>query len=227
MEQVIPPPTAAARRYTPAEYLRISDATDQRLDYWDGVILDRNGNPVQFGPRGEVLDMAGASPNHGLISSNVGGEVRSRLKGTPCDVRDGSVQVRLGPGGRGAHPDVVVCCGEVQLDPESRTGPVILNPRLVFEVFSPSTEVYDRLRKAEGYRAIESLQEYVFVSQDEPRVETYYRSTDGVWSFGPTVTDPAASVHLRSVGVDLPLAEVYARVAFPPPAIMGQPGSPA
>ena len=56
----------------------------------------------------------------------------------------------------------------------------------------------------------------MLISQDEPRVETFYRNADGVWSFGPTVTDLAGSVHLRSIGVDLPLAEVYARVAFPP-----------
>jgi hypothetical protein len=55
----------------------------------------------------------------------------------------------------------------------------------------------------------------VLVSQDEPRVETYYRSAEGIWSFGPTVTDLSGTVHLRSVGIDLPMAEVYARVAFP------------
>ncbi len=219
MEQLAPPPPPAPRRYTPQEYRRICDSTDVKLDWWDGIITDRAGNPLAFGPLGDVLDMAGATPDHGRIASSVNRELGNRLKGGPCGVMDSSVQVRLGPTGRGAHPDVLVCCGELQLDAESATGPVVLNPRLVVEVLSPSTEHYDRTRKADGYRDIESLQEYVFVVQGEPRVEVYHRSADGVWSFGPTVTDPAASVHLRSVGVDLPMAEVYAGVVFPPASV--------
>ena len=192
MEQPIPTPTV--RRYTLAEYGRLCDQTDQRLDYWDGVIVDRNGNPVQFGPLGDILDMAGAMPNHGRIVANVSGEMRNRLKGGPCEVLDSSVQVRIGTEGRHAHPDVTVCCEPLQMDPDSDAGPAILNPRLVFEVLSPSTQNYDTTRKADGYRDVASLQEYVFVWQDEPRVATYYRSADGVWSFGPTETDLAKSI---------------------------------
>jgi Uma2 family endonuclease len=213
MEQAIPAPTL--RRYTPEEYRQICERTDQRLDYWEGIVTDQAGSPIQFDPLGEVLDMAGAQPEHGLIAMNIGGELRGRLKGGPCQVLDASIQVRLGRTDRHAHPDVTVCCDELQMDDDSPGGPAILNPKIVFEVLSPSTESYDRKRKTEGYRQIDALQEYVLVDQDEPRVETYYRSADGVWSFGPTVTDMAGSVHLRSIGVDLPMAEVYARIKFP------------
>jgi Uma2 family endonuclease len=215
MEQLAPPPSSGPRRYTPAEYRRICDSTDQLLDYWEGIITDRTGKPIQFSLSGEVLDMAGATPDHGRIGANISGELRQRCKGGPCEVLDSSVAVKLGQRRKNAHPDVTVCCEEVRLDETSDAGPVILNPKLVFEVLSPSTQNYDMTRKADGYREIESLQEYVFVWQDEPRVETFYRSAEGVWLIGGAVTDLAASVRLRSVGLELPLAEVYARVKFP------------
>ncbi len=214
MEQSIAP--SSSRRYTLAEYDRICDGTDARLDYWEGVITDREGTPITFDPAGRVLDMAGASPDHGRIEQNIAAEVRLRLRGTPCEGFGPSVQVRLGRQRLYAHPDYTVVCGEVQLDPDQRNGRSIPNPRLVFEVLSPSTQDYDRNAKAEGYREVASLQEYVLVSQDRPRVEVFYRSADDVWSFGRPVTDLSASVHLRSVDVDLPMAEVYARVVFPP-----------
>ncbi len=218
MEQLAPPPSALPRRYTKAEFRLISDSTDQLLDYWDGIITDRAGNPIQFGASGLVLDMAGATPNHGRVGSNVNRAVGNRLDGGPCEVLDSSVQVRIGHEGRCAHPDVTVCCEALRMDPDESAGPVILNPKLVFEVLSPSTQNYDTTRKADGYREIASLQEYVFVWQDQPRVETYYRSADGVWSIGGAVTDLAGSVRLRSVGIELPLVELYARVTFPPAA---------
>ena len=215
MEQLAPPPSPTPRRYTLEEYGRVCDTTDQLLDYWEGVITDRAGNPIQFDVAGEVLDMAGATPDHGRIAANISGELRQRFKGGPCEVMDASIQVRIGNQGRRAHPDVTACCEALEMDPDTSAGPVILNPRLVFEVLSPSTQNYDTKRKADGYREVRALQEYVFVWQDEPRVETFYRSADGVWSIGGAVTDLAGSVRLRSVGVELPLAEVYARVVFP------------
>ena len=168
-----------------------------------------------------MLEVAGSTLEHGRIAANVGGEVGNRLKGRPCGVLDSSVQIRLGSSGRHAHPDVTVVRDPVQMDVDTPIGPVLVNPRLVFEVLSPTTENYDRTRKADRYREIESLQEYVFVWQDQPRVETYYRNVDGVWSIGGAATDLAGPVRLRSIDVDLPLGEVYARMAFPPPTLDG------
>lgn len=218
MEQLAPPTPSSPRRYTPAEYRRICDSTEQLLDYWDGIITDRAGNPIQFNVAGEVLDMAGATPDHGRIASNLSREVGNRLKGGPCETLDASVKIRLGSSKKNAHPDVTVCCDGVQLDEESDRSPVILNPRLVFEVLSPMTLNYDTTKKADGYRAIESLQEYVFVWQNEPRVQAQWRETDGGWVIGDVATGLSGSVRLRSIGVELPLAEVYARVTFPPEA---------
>jgi Uma2 family endonuclease len=91
-----------------------------------------------------------------------------------------------------------------------------VNPRLLVEVLSPSTELRDRTRKAEAFRQVPSLQANLLISQEEPRVEPYYRSSDGIWSFGTAVTDPGGIVPLPWIGIELPMAEVYARVVVPP-----------
>ena len=90
-----------------------------------------------------------------------------------------------------------------------------MNPRLIVEVLSPSTEAYDRGDKFDGYREIESLEEYVLVSQVSPHVQTFLRQKDGMWLFGASAGIDAIA-KLVSLGVELPLREVYAQVEFPP-----------
>ena len=113
------------------------------------------------------------------------------------------------------HPDVTVICGDAELDPDDARGETIVNPRLIVEVLSPSTEAYDRAKKFRRLMRRPSLQEYVLVAQDEPWVESLYRHPDGVWRMIPAF-GLDQSIRLESIGVDLPLAEVYAGVKFPP-----------
>ena len=101
---------------------------------------------------------------------------------------------------------MTVVCGPLIRDPDDKSGNAVLNPTVVFEVLSPSTERYDRTLKFERYRGIDSLREHVLIAQDEPLVTTHYLSDGGVWSFGPTAKGLDATVRLTSLGVDLPLA---------------------
>lgn len=188
------------RRFTIDEYLRRERDSVGKNEYDDG----------------EILAMAGATRVHVLIATNVVVALGNRLRGKPCVPYTSDLRVRLPDRPRFVYPDVSVICGEPLADPDDAAGETYLNPRLIVEVLSPSTERYDRREKFDRYRRVESLREYVLVAQDAPRVEAYYRGPDGTWAF-----DVAAGIDavakLRSLKVDLPLAEVYANVSFPPP----------
>lgn len=185
------------RRYTVEEYLRIERDTTERHEFRDG----------------EILAMSGGSVRHSLIIANAGREIGNRLKGKPCRVYDSNLRVRVARRTLYSYPDITVVCGSPVVDPDDRGGETVINPHLVVEVLSPTTEGYDRRSKFDRYRQIESFREYVLVSQDTPRVEAFFRRDDGTWTF-----DVAAGVEavarLRSLDIDLPLGEVYAGVEF-------------
>lgn len=189
----------AKRRYTVDEYLRIERDSLEKHEFDDG----------------EILAMAGATRVHVLIASNVVGELRNRLRGKPCIPYSSDLRIRLSGRPKYVYPDVTVICGQPIADPDDRKGESFLNPRLVVEVLSPS-EQYDRRTKFDRYRQVESFREYVLVSQDAPRVETFYRQPDGTWAFD-VATGAGAVARLRSLDVELPLDEVYVGVEFPPP----------
>jgi len=113
--------------------------------------------------------------------------------------------------GNCCYPDVTVVCGPVEYArPDRRT--TIINPQVVIEVASPSTEARDIGEKFDDYRQIPSLQEYFLVSQDRLRVQGFYRQNDGVWAFGPSYTEVSQSVKFRSLAVEIPMVEIYAGV---------------
>jgi Uma2 family endonuclease len=188
-------------RYTPEEYLcRERDATE-RHEYYHG----------------EVFAMAGGSPDHSLICSNVNREIGNRLKGTPCRAYESNLRVRVPRTTLYTYPDVSVICGERQFDLLDTNRETVLNPALIVEVLSPSTESWDRGGKFQNYRQIESLREYVLVSTDKPLVETFLRQPDGTWNYTPTAGRDARAA-LRSLGIELPAAEIYDGVDLPAPA---------
>jgi len=114
------------------------------------------------------------------------------------------------------HPDASVVCAEPEFDPESPATTTLLNPKVLVEVLSSSTESCDRGKKLEKYIRIPSLEQYVLISQDEPRVDTYLRHSDGSWTFN-IATGIGASVSFRSLNIAIPLAEIYTGIDFPPP----------
>jgi Uma2 family endonuclease len=158
---------------------------------------------------GDIYAMAGGTLRHGLLSLNVGAELRAQLRDRPCRVFNSDVRVRVLETGLATYPDVSVVCGKVALDPEDENS--LANPVVLVEVLSPSTESYDRNAKFAHYRRIPSLREYVLISQDEQHIEHYRRNEDGTW----TLRDvrPPGAVELASIGCSLSLAELY-RGAF-------------
>lgn len=205
MEQLAP----AAEPYrfgTVADYLALDHAPEGKYEYF--------GDPSHPG-RGEIVAMAGSTSFHALITVNVSGELRQRMKGTPCRAYSPDKRIVIPRHPTYTYPDVSVICGPEQPDPRNPESVASANPRLLVEVLSPSTESNDRSRKFKRYLQVPSLQEYVLVSQDEPRVEVYFRQPGGSWLFSFYV-GLAAVAPLRSVDVDLPLAEVYLNVTFPP-----------
>jgi len=157
--------------------------------------------------------MSGGTVRHSLICANVSGTLRSLIKGGPCRVFDSNLRVRIRRRGLYSYPDVTVICGKAAFDEDDSSGESVINAQLVVEVLSPSTESFDRKQKFDQYRDIPSFQEYVLVSQETARVESYARQPDGSWSFD-VANELSAKILLRSIQVELPLAEVYSGVDF-------------
>lgn len=187
--------------YTPAEYYALERAATYKSDYY----------------KGEIFAMAGGTAVHSLITANVTRELGNGLKGRPCAAYESNLRIRVKATGLRTYPDASVYCGPLEFDPDDSGVQTAMNPTVVFEVLSESTEAYDRGFKAENYRLIESLKAYVLVSQKSPHVEVYERQADGSWNLREykRLEDSAP---IPATGVSLPLAEVYARVEFPPPA---------
>ena len=158
---------------------------------------------------GEVFAMTGASVEHNAIVGNILGQLWTQMKGRPCHVYANDLKVRIRTADAGKYPDLIALCGEHEFQDGRRD--VLLNPSLICEVLSDSTEAYDRGNKFAIYRQIPSLREYLLVSQQRVLVELYSRGDDGRW----TLSDYSAltdSVPLASVGCTLALAEVYDKV---------------
>jgi Uma2 family endonuclease len=192
---------APVRHYTPEEYYRLEEAADYKSDYYDG----------------EIFAMAGGSPAHSLIVINIGRELSSQLKGKPCATYDPNMRLKVVATGLRTYPDVSVYCGPLEYDPQDVSRQTLTNPTVLFEVLSPTTELYDRNVKGWHFRRIESLQALVLVAQDKPRAEAYFRQTDGTWALRD-VEGLEESLSLPLINVTLKLREIYDRVDFSTPA---------
>ena len=181
--------------YTPEQYVELEETSEFRGEYLSG----------------QIFAMADGSPEHSAICNNIGGEMRSLLRGGPCAVFNSDLRVTIMQSGLMTHPDVTVVCGEQHRHPLDKHS--IINPTVLFEVLSPTTEAYDRGEKWAHYRRLDSLQEYILVSQNKARVEQYVRQDDDSWKF-IAVDGLEASLFLPSLGCSLPLSEVYDRVAL-------------
>lgn len=179
----------------PDEYLAAERLAETRSEYIDGV----------------VCAMPGASLNHIQITSNITAELSIQLRSRPCRVLAIDLKVRLPESQKFFYPDLSVVCGEPQFHDERRD--IILNPLLVVEVLSPSTEAFDRGTKFQAYQTLESLKEYVLVSQDKPLIEQFVRQADGKWTYSASA-GLESSLSLPSVECALNLSAVYDKVEF-------------
>ena len=161
---------------------------------------------------GRIYAMSGGTPKHSAIGSNIGREMGNLLKREPCQVYNSDLRVGIMPLDVETYPDVTIVCGEPHLNPFDKNS--IINPAVIFEVLSPSTERYDRGEKWAYYRRLDSLQEYVLVSQDKPQVEQYVRQESGLWTYAAVEGLETTSV-LSVLGITLALSEIYDKITFP------------
>jgi Uma2 family endonuclease len=187
------------RKLTEAEYLEIERRSETKHEFVDGM----------------MVAMAGASPMHVLLVTNLVGELGSQLKAREPTVYGSGLRVKIQKSGRFTYPDVAVVCGRLELGTEQRD--VLLDPRVLIEVLSESTKDYDQGEKFEQYRSIPSFTEYLLVAQDRHHVEHHVRQKDGRWLFEET-DSLADSVVLESIDCRLALAEIYAKVRFSEPS---------
>lgn len=155
--------------------------------------------------RGEVFAMAGGTLEHARLVLSVGSELRASLRGRPCGVFSSDLRIKVQETGLSTYPDVSIVCGK----PETLAGDphAIVNPIVLVEVLSDSTEGYDRGEKFAHYRRIPSLREYVLVSQREPRIEVHRLNENGRWELYEAVA--GESIALTSLGCQLSVDEVY------------------
>ncbi len=190
--------------YTIEEYLNFERANDERYAYFDG----------------EISLMAGESDKHGIISTNLVVDVGVQLKGKKCQVRSKDAKVQTGgfkldtksKKGVFSYPDLLVVCGEVEYHDKHQD--IIFNPKVIIEVLSDSTELFDRSVKFTRYKMFNpTLNDYILVSQDKPMVEHFIRQDDKSWKvFTYLGLDEVFTVD--SIECELKMSEIYDRVNF-------------
>jgi Uma2 family endonuclease len=185
------------KRYTPQEYYALERAAEYKSEYY----------------KGEIFAMSGGTARHSLISANIAGEARQRLKGKPCKAYESNLRLKVVATGLRTYPDVSVYSGTLQFDDEDPGAETATNPTVLFEVLSKTTEGYDRGRKADRYRQVETLRAYVLVSQAQPQVEIYQRQPDGNWLLH-VEKGLQAVLAIPAIGIELPLLEIYDGVDF-------------
>ena len=179
--------------------------------------LERKSNYKSEFLAGQIYAMSGGSPKHSRIGANLIKKIGNQLEEGPCHVYTSDLKVRTTAQGLFAYPDVTVVCGNLIFHDEEED--IIVNPTLLVEVLSRTTEAYDRGRKWAQYQSIASLQTYVLVAQDMARIEQYTRQPDDTWLLS-TVAGMDRSIYLASIDCTLALSEVYAGVDFnPPPSV--------
>ena len=179
------------REYTPEEYLALEEKAEYRSEYENG----------------EIIAMAGGSLDHARIISNIDRLFGNKLK--TCESFTTDVKVRVENYRKFYYPDVLVICGKPEF--YQKRSDTITNPILIVEVLSDSTEAKDRGEKFAAYQTLETLQEYVLVSQDKAKVEQFRREDDGSWKYQATI-GLQSSVKFISIEIELMLNDIFQRV---------------
>ena len=187
--------SVAAEKYiTPEEYLTAERRAEYKSEYISG----------------EIFAMSGASNAHNLITLDIATELNIQLRQRGCFVYSSNMRVKTKPAGSYFYPDVAVVCDKPRF--EDNVFDTLLNPILIVEVLSPSTEAFDKGEKFAHYQELASLREYILVSQDRMRVE-HHRLIETHW-VGKTFEAPEDVLKFNSIECELPLKDIYTRVSF-------------
>jgi Uma2 family endonuclease len=181
---------------TAEEYLALDRAAEFRSEFIDG----------------EIIAMSGGSMRHSGIKMNLALEVGTPLRGTHCRAFDSDLRVRVSLR-MYTYPDLTVVCGKPMLADDLQD--ILLNPKVIFEVLSPSTEYHDRGMKFRRYREIESLTDYILVDQDQARIEQFTRGDARTWTFRD-YRDASEILLIESIGVSVPIARIYEGIELSP-----------
>lgn len=182
---------------TPEEYLVTERKAETKSEYFQG----------------EVFAMAGAKRAHVRITVNLAISIGGALRGKTCEAFNGDMRVKVGATGMYTYPDFTVVCGKPIFEDENVD--TLVNPTVVFEVLSPSTEAYDRGAKFAHYERLDSIKEIVLIDQSRVRIERHVRIEEGRW-LRETYHSLESAIRLDAIGIALSLAEVYERVEFDP-----------
>lgn len=189
------------RRYTLEEYLELDRTSEERFEFWDG----------------EVFCMSGGSEAHVEIESNLVAFLKPQLRVRGCRVFPAEMRIRVPSAPPYRYADFSALCGEAKFE-EIGGVDTLVNPTLIVEVLSPSTEAYDRGDKFSHYKSIPTLREYLLVAQHRPHVTHLFKEDDGKWIHAEA-NDLESSLQLHSLDCELPLSEIYLGVVFDSPAV--------
>lgn len=183
--------------YTLVEYLDFEESSAEKHEYWQG----------------QIYAMAGASPAHNQISFNLAGIIGQQLRGGDCRGYSSDQKIWIETVDVSTYADLTIVCGTPQYHAHYRT--LLLNPKVIIEVLSPSTEAYDRGEKWACYQHLNSLTDYLLASQNRVQIEHYTRlSSEQPWHYF-SETNPQRTINIASIDCRLPLIEVYAGIEFP------------
>src|SRR4051794_10932884 len=189
----------SSRSYTLAEYLEFEEREPWKHEFHDG----------------EIRAMSGSSPEHALITASALSAIGDARAGKSWRVYSSQLKIAVGTNPDVQYPDGSVVCGPLEFHPADPKLRLVVNPRVIVEVLSPTTEGYDRGEKFMLYRTLLAFEEYVLISQSKPLIEVFLRQADGRFLIDATYTGLDATAEIRSLQIQLRLADVYADVAFP------------
>ena len=180
-------------KLTPEEYLALERTAECKSEYFAG----------------EIFAMAGASERHVSIVANTMYLLVGQLKGRTCKAYANDMRLKVSPTGLYTYPDIIVVCGAPMFADDQKD--TLLNPTVLIEVLSESTEAYDRGKKFDHYRTLASVSDYLLISQDQRKIEHFVRQSDHRWLFSAHV-DLEDVVEIASIACTLPVRDVYDKV---------------
>lgn len=183
-------------------------AVKYKMEMWPAeyIAWERGESNKHEYAEGKIIAMAGASPAHNKILTNLIVSVGSFLRGKPCDIYPGDLRIFVKSKVSYFYPDATIICGDLEFSDDKKD--TVKNPAVIFEILSPATEEYDIGRKSFYYMQIESLQQYITVSSTDRHIQSGIRQPDGAWKF-QEITHLTESLHINPILFNLQMKDIY------------------